>query len=61
MKEQIIFHGGCLGCTRQQTHDIKFCIECKYFDCDDTLPNLSNEPPSKADTVREALKFEIVK
>lgn len=30
----IMFHGGCQGCTRQQTekNGVDFCVKCQCFD-----------------------------
>ena len=41
-KDQIVFHGGCLGCTRQLTKPLTFCVGCQYFDAEWDLPSLSN-------------------
>jgi len=52
------FHGGCSGCTQQETHETRFCMGCRYFDSDWSLPSLSNRPPTDADIERERLKTE---
>jgi hypothetical protein len=52
----IIFHGGCIGCTRQQTKPIEYCMDCQYFAADWTLPSLSNEPPTEAELIRAYLQ-----
>lgn len=44
MKEQqVIFHGGCLGCDSQHLYGKKRCVGCQYFECNWDLPNLSTE------------------
>ena len=55
---QIIFHGGCHGCTQQEDKGVKHCMRCRYFDYENTrhFPDLSNCPPSEAEIVREQLK-----
>lgn len=35
-----IYHGGCLGCTRQDNFGKKFCKMCRYHDPDWNKPNL---------------------
>ncbi len=55
--EQIIFHGGCHGCTVQkQQAGTSACVHCKYFDCDWGLPDLNNRPPSRAEIERDRVK-----
>ena len=58
MNKQIMFHGGCAGCTRQETEakGIDYCIKCKYFDADWDLPDLNNAPPTEADIARKEIK-----
>ena len=56
MSEQVLFHGGCHGCTQQELHGVDFCFDCQFFDADWDKPNLSNEPPSRADIVRQEVK-----
>ncbi len=51
-----LFHGGCHGCTQQETNDIDFCIECKYFDADWGLPSLNNRPPTETEIIKKELK-----
>ena len=57
MKDQIIFHGGCNGCTVQSS-DIGTvaCMRCQYFEADWTLPNLNNKPATKSEIERDRLK-----
>lgn len=52
----IIFHGGCHGCTQQDLNGVEFCKGCQYFDAEWEKPNLSNEPPRRADVVREQIR-----
>ena len=40
---QVIFHGGCHGCTQQEQYGTDFCYDCQYFEADWSKPNLSNE------------------
>jgi len=51
-----IFHGGCTGCNQQSVHGDRYCMGCRYFDADWSLPNLSSCPPSTAELRREQLK-----
>lgn len=39
----IIFHGGCIGCTMQQLHGINVCKGCEYFKFNGNLPYLNND------------------
>ena len=43
-KENLIFHGGCLGCKSQEQNGIGRCKGCKYFIADWSLPDLSKSP-----------------
>lgn len=43
IQPNIIFHGGCIGCTMQQLHGINVCKGCSYFKFDQGLPDLSND------------------
>jgi hypothetical protein len=52
----IQFHGGCAGCTQQESKGTDFCVGCQFFDGNWDLPNLSNRPPNKAEIERERLK-----
>lgn len=54
----IHFHGGCVGCTRQEIEPQKvlFCVNCQYFDADRNLPDLNNRPLTQAEIVRAAIK-----
>lgn len=54
----IKFHGGCSGCTQQEERKegADFCVNCRYFDANWSLPNHNNEPPSLADQYREKIK-----
>lgn len=54
--EQYIFHGGCYGCTQQNIEGVEFCMGCQYFEANWDLPDLNNEPPSRAELKREELK-----
>ena len=41
---QILFHGGCHGCTQQQIHGhTTFCYGCQYHDANWSLPDLNNK------------------
>ena len=37
--EQILFHGGCHGCTQQEEKGLEFCVGCQYFNADWSLPS----------------------
>lgn len=52
----IIFHGGCTECTQQDIEGIDFCVKCRYFDADWSLPSLNNREPDEADLMRRQLK-----
>ena len=41
IEKPAVFHGGCLDCKSQQTHGIRRCIGCRYFDANWDLPDLS--------------------
>lgn len=41
--ENLIFHGGCLGCKSQEQNGIGRCKGCKYFIADWSLPDLSTK------------------
>lgn len=43
MKDQVIFHGGCLGCTMQTKNGLGYCVGCMYFEANWKLPDLNNE------------------
>lgn len=51
----ILFHGGCHGCTQQEVNGLDFCVKCRYFDADWSLPNLSNQI-DESDYVKISLK-----
>lgn len=51
----ILFHGGCHGCTKQDTVGIDNCVKCCYFQADWRLPDLSNKM-YEGDVVRMKLK-----
>ena len=36
----VVFHGGCLGCTSQQLNGFERCMGCKYFRSNWDLPDL---------------------
>jgi hypothetical protein len=52
----ILFHGGCSGCTQQDTHSTEFCMGCQYFAADWDLPSLSNCPPTEGEIERKRLQ-----
>lgn len=52
MKNQVIFHSGCFGCTQQELHDVEFCYDCRYFNAEWDKPDLSNRPPNHVDIIR---------
>jgi len=33
-RDKLIFHGGCLGCSSQETNSIDRCKGCQYFRAD---------------------------
>ena len=37
-----ILHGGCIGCSMQDTKGIGYCIDCQYFECNWDLPDLND-------------------
>jgi len=37
-----IFHGGCIGCSMQDTKGIEYCLDCQCFSCNWELPNLND-------------------
>lgn len=37
-----IFHGGCIGCTMQDTKGIEYCLDCQNFSCNWDLPDLND-------------------
>lgn len=41
--KQIIFHGGCHGCTNQENYGIDYCSACQYRDANWSFPNLHSE------------------
>ena len=53
---QIIFHGGCNGCTQQKENGVDFCYDCKYFEGEWHKPDLNNKPPSEAEIMRKEIK-----
>jgi hypothetical protein len=59
--KQMVFHGGCHGCTQQQIHSISFCQNCCYFDTDWELPNLNNAYPTDAEIYVAKVKASIQK
>jgi hypothetical protein len=40
-RNQIVFHGGCLGCHSQSDNGIKNCNGCQYFKAEWDKPDLS--------------------
>lgn len=54
--KQIIFHGGCHGCTRQETKGVNGCYDCCYFDANWNKPDLNNRPPDEAELIRRRVK-----
>ena len=52
----VMFHGGCLNCTRQETEPIENCAGCMFFDADWSLPSLNNRPPESVDEIRWEIK-----
>ena len=54
--KQVIFHGGCHGCTQQAIHSVDFCYDCRYFDAEWNKPDLNNKPPDPVDLIREEVK-----
>lgn len=57
-KKQLIFHGGCHGCTQQQLNGLEYCHGCQYFDADWRLPSLNNEYPDEAEIYRARITAE---
>jgi hypothetical protein len=55
-KKQILFHGGCHGCTRQETEGTEGCYYCRYFEGDWDRPNLNNAAPNEVDLERQRVK-----
>ena len=54
---QIIFHGGCLGCSRQLVEGVEDCRRCQYFDTDWDLPDLSVKELSEAEQIKLEIKI----
>lgn len=54
----ISYHGACGGCTQQSKEKIpgEICVNCRYFDCNWTLPDLNNRPPTESEIARERIK-----
>jgi hypothetical protein len=48
-RNQIVFHGGCLGCYSQNDNGIKRCSGCQYFKAEWDKPNLSSDPSDHDD------------
>ncbi len=57
MTPKYLFHGGCHGCTQQESKGIDFCIGCQYFDADWNLPDLNNREPTETENMRTFLKL----
>ncbi len=53
---EYVFHGGCIGCTQQEIHNVDFCINCQYFDGNRGLEDLNNRPPSLTELKRREMK-----
>lgn len=53
---QVIFHGGCNGCTRQDSHGVDGCFDCQFFDADWNKPDLNNRPPDREERLRKDIK-----
>jgi len=52
----VMFHGGCHGCSQQvKTNSYAACKRCRYLGANWSLPNMNNEPASKADLIRSQL------
>ena len=45
----IIFHGGCISCTRQKTDGLIICTQCQYMCSDLDLPDLGIRPEESDD------------
>ena len=52
----VVFHGGCSGCTRQQTTGVDGCYDCRYFDAQWDKPDLNNRPPNHVERLRKDIK-----
>lgn len=52
---QVIFHGGCHGCSQQEVEALSFCQGCRYFAPDWNLPSLCNAEPGVEEVVRAKL------
>jgi len=62
IRDVIIFHGGCIGCTRQLTEpeSVEYCIGCRYFNANWGLPDLSQKlTASHSFSIRETSKSEV--
>ncbi len=51
----VMFHGGCAECTQQNKHGTGFCMGCRYFNADWSLPDLNNRPLTEAEVERSRL------
>jgi len=58
IKVPIHFHGCCMGCTRQETEPLNYCMGCRYFNAEWELPDLNNRPLTLAEEWRENLLTE---
>lgn len=56
-----IFHGGCVGCLRQDRVGVDRCIECQCFKTNWNLPNLSECPPTETDYLRMEIEAKALK
>ena len=52
------FHGGCMGCTIQQTKGLNTCKGCMYLKPDWSLPDLNNRQLTHAEEVKAVLLAE---
>ena len=56
--KQIIFHGGCHRCTMQEQKGVTYCVGCKFFEADESLPDL-NDAHAREELAREIKKQEV--
>ena len=56
--EQVVFHGGCIGCTQQEIHKTTdFWYDCRYFEADWSKPSLNNAPPNATELERRRVRL----
>jgi hypothetical protein len=57
----ILFHGGCHGCTQQEINSVEICVKCCFFLPDWDLPDLNNRPLTKEEIIRKKTRNYLIK